>query len=143
SAVASGIEVSLGATPTATGALPYHLVQQRGSGRRRVKARDVAFYGQMHARIAPFLDETVHTLTLAADHQADALREVEIPGRHLPAWVERNAPHAGPFDLGDRRRHARDLRDPQQLARAGAGLDRGRREGCAPMLGQDGAVAAG
>src|SRR3979411_1283211 len=85
-------------------ALPRHLVKKRARGRRRVQARDVAFHGQADPRIAPFFHQPVNALALAADHQADALREVEFPRLHLTPRVERDAPDTGSLDLGDRRR---------------------------------------
>src|SRR5450759_959597 len=107
--------------------LAHHFVKKRGGGGRCVEARDVALHRQTHAHVASLLDQPVNALALAANDEANGLGHVELPCQRLATRVESDTPDVRPLDLGDRRRHPRDVRDAKQLARAGAGFDRGRR----------------
>ena len=98
---------------------------------------------QPHTRIASFFDQAVDPCSLATDHDANALFEVELPRKHLAAWVERDAPHARTLDLGDGRRKTGNHGDRQQLRRARAGFHRRGRQRCAAMLGHDRTISAG
>src|SRR5712691_5704154 len=124
------------------GSLAHDLVQQRSGRSRRVEARDVPRDWQAKTNVAPLPDQPVHTLALAADHDADRLGEVEIPGWHIAAHVESRGPNPCPLDFRDRRRDARDLRDSEQLAGARARFDRRGRQRRAAMLGDDRAAGA-
>src|SRR5438034_880531 len=125
------------------GSLAHHLVQERSSRGRRVEARDVALDRQPDAGVAPLPDQPVDSLALASDNQAHALGQVELPRQRLATRVQRDAPDIRTLDLGDRGRHARHVRDAEQLAGTGAGLDSGRRQWSATVLGKNRAVCAG
>src|SRR5260370_29404647 len=98
---------------------------------------------QAKAHVAPFADQPVHALALAADDDAHRLCEIELPWSRLTPYVESRAPDTGSLHLRDRRRDARYGGDGEQLAGARACLYSRRRQRSAAVLWDDGALGPG
>jgi hypothetical protein len=98
--------------------LAHHLIKEGGRGGRCVETRDVSLDRQANAHIASLFDQPVDALAFAADDEANGLGHVELPRQRLASRIESDAPDVGSLDLGNRRRHAGNMRNAQQLARA-------------------------